>query len=233
MIKKIFILGIITLFSSLNAFSSDDISELEYAKYGTNYPYESLSERLNRLEFDYFGMAQSGDLESRLDKLSKINQNSKTASIFTNNDNYFNTKKKSSIRNFWDSITSPFGNNGYITGYTPSINTITTSGYENDIYGNHFNNYMNNPYSFCPYNSQLHNRVPYTGYGYFPNKRNSDYNRFLNHDSRFISHNNKSQRLHHYPYNNNNNFNQPYVNRTTYYLPPDFETKSSIHILKD
>lgn len=257
MFKKLFALWFMSLVFSLTAFgfSEDSLSAVEYAKYGTNYAEESLGERLNRLETDYFGMAQSGDIESRISNLMKINSGRKNGvnlpydRNYYNNYNNYNTKKKSSIiRSLWDNLSSGFSDNGYITGYTPSMNYSSSSGY-NTLYGNTPFGYMNNMPSFCPYDNGFHNRNSLRNREYF-NKRylnNSFYdtpgsfngvNRFIAHEpphgKRFNSQNYRHYHRHNHPYNSlNNPYNRPYTNRTTYYSPPHIETGTSVHILRD
>ena len=214
MLKKFFVLIILSMALTSNAFSFSDntLSNFEYAKYGETYQYESLAERLNRLETDYFGMAQSGNIEERIDKLSKINRNSQPSNLFQPNKIYYNNKKNNRLKSFWNNLTSGF-NDGFMTGYTPSMNTITTSGASNDIYRNN---------SFCPYNSN-------SQYRNFPRPYN-----YLNGVNRLTPYKrigNNFQNPHNY--NPNMKYNRPYVNRTSYFTPPNFETKSSIHILKD
>lgn len=236
---------------SAYGYTEDNISALEYAKYGINYPNESLGERLNRLETDYFGMSQSGNINSRIENLTKIYSNAKNGvsmPYYGNYSNNYNTEnqtipvKKRGLRNFFNNITSSFLDNGYVTGYTPSMNYSTNSGYTNNLYGNNAGGYMNNPSLFCPY-PQMHNRNPIKDYGYLRNRFNhtnnfngvnrlvpySNHNR--NHNPRMRNRNYPNQ----YGYNPYyyNPYNRPYTNRTSFYTPPNIETKSSIHILKD
>lgn len=221
MLRKLFTLSFIFLVFETVSFSfTDELSNIEYNKYGTTFEYESLAQRLNRLETDYFGMSQSGDINSRIMNLSKINTNKTNSAILSKN--YGNDDKpKSKLRNFWDNITS---GNGYITGFTPSMNTFTTQGYANDIYNNEFYNLMNQP-SFCPYDMGYHNRSAVSRPHNYYTKRVNGVNRFTP--------NHNPYRNYPYSYNGYNPYNRPYVNRTTYNMPPNFETKSSIHILRD
>ncbi len=242
MLKKLFTLCFVSLLFMLNAlaYSEDNISALEYSKYGINYPYESLGERLNRLETDYFGMSQSGDIDSRIANLSKINANRKNVITPNYYENYYNSKPKSGIRNFWNNITSGLSNNGYVTGYTPSMNYSTGSGYSGSMFQN--SPYGNNIQSFCPYDTGFHNRSPIHPSQYYNNKYSKpSYNGF-NGINRFVKNPNTGINPRKYPYRNYHNkpYNHgyypnksPYTNRTTFYTPPDIQTKSSIHILKD
>ena len=225
MLRKLITTGFILFLFSLSVFgySEDNLSALEYERYGTYFPNESLSERLNRLETDYFGMSQTGDIDLRIANLSKVNSNAKNG-INLPFDGYNNTKT-SKFRNFWNNLNSVFNDNGYMTGFTPSMNTTSTSGYSNDIYDNL---YRNNMQSFCPYN---HPRIHHSNHRYYNrhlNNRRGNFNgvnRFT--PNRFYP-NRFNPNIGYYP-----NINRPYVNSTRYYTPPNFETKSSIHILRD
>ncbi len=251
MLNKIFTVCIMSLFLSnaAFAFSEDNISALEYSKYGRNYPYESLGERLTRLETDYFGMSQTGDIDSRIANLSKINSNRKNGVTIPSYGNYSDVKPKNGIRDFWNNIKSGFSDNGYITGYTPSMTYTTSSGYANDLYKNHLYGYNNNYQSFCPYDNGFHNRVPNKPSGYYNNRYfNPSFSGFngvnsfvpntLNSGNKYrhrTGYNNYHNHYNHNHYNPHNfsPYNRPYTNRSTYYSPPNIQAKSSVHILQD
>ena len=229
--------------SAAQAFSEDDLSRLEYSKYGVNYADESLGERLNRLETDYFGMAQTGGIDSRIAALTKINSNIKNGvnqALFNKFNNFsgadssiYNPKPKGILRGIWDNIASGFDvfgggsgfDSGFLTGYTPPIsnwNTLTSSGSSNSFYGS-------KP-EYYPYSGAYDRR-----------------NRFFRRHNRHIMHNPNSpfwnNNIHSSALPHNNAFNYsapfynngyaPYTERTHFYIPPDIQTKSSIHILKD
>ena len=230
MIKKIFCLLSFSIIFSMSAigFSEQNLNDLEYAKYGTSYEHESLAQRLNRLETDFFGMSQTGDIEKRLNNLSKINSEYKNG-ISTPYSSY-TTKPKGILRNFWDNLTSGFMNNdGYMTGYTPSImNTSSSMGMPNDAYNNYLYNNMNNFPSYCPYNPRFQNN--------YHNRYANPNNRYFNGVNRFQPYS-RYNRYYNRPYLNNSAYYNPRYrpnsNVTTYYLPPNVQTKSSVHILQD
>ena len=233
MFKRLFIFTVISIIFSLSAycFSEDNISALEFAKYGVSYPNESLGERLNRLETDYFGMAQTGDIDSRLYNLSKINSNARNGINIPSKNSYYNQKPKGVFKSFWDDLTSNFTDNGSITGYTPSIyNTGTYSGLYNNGINSPFN--YNNNHSLYPYNNgfnhnYFHSNSPLNNTSFNGVNRFKPYSTWNNsHHHQYHKHN---PNMRNYPYNNT----MPYTNRTIYYTPPQIETKSSIHILRD
>ncbi len=194
---------------------NNSIDAMELAKYGQTYTYESLSERLSRLENDLFGMSQSGDLDSRLQKLSQVIQ---PVNINPNNIvypetayNYDVKPKRNVFKKFWDNVSDTFGTNGIVTGYTPAM---YSSSYSSDLYRNELRNMFYNPPNYCPYTNTFNNRYNKN----FPPINN----RIL-----------QNQRLHPY-YNayNNNYYNYPgYRNYNRIYYPPNIVTSSSVHIL--
>ena len=56
-------------------------NKIEFQKYGQVFVLDSLADRLNRLETDFFGMAQTGNIEDRVNRLVQISQNSKHATF--------------------------------------------------------------------------------------------------------------------------------------------------------
>ncbi len=216
MLKKIIVLNFAYIFTMLIGFcfSEEELEQLEYSKYGQIYNEESISERLNRLENDFFGMSQNGDIDSRIEKLSKIAENSKRAAIIDPLESYYPGKKKSSSRNFWDNITSSFSDDGIITGYTPSY---YNQGYSNNVYRNELFNSLNSSNRYCPYNSSYNNRF---------------FNRFFHNSNNTL---NKKAYNKHLPPNGYRNYN-PYSNRLQrnyYQIPPSITARSSVHILED
>ena len=78
LLKRFFLIFIFILLNNCAySYSDYDLDNIEYLKYGQNFSYEPLGNRLNRLETDFFGMAQSGNIEDRVYRLSQIAQNSK------------------------------------------------------------------------------------------------------------------------------------------------------------
>jgi hypothetical protein len=154
--------------------------------------------------------------------IENISNNSKLPSL---SNAYVNTKPKSTLRNFWNNITSNFDDTGSITGYTPNIFTTSKYGYPNNMYRNEFYNFLNNSNQYCPYANkyQTKNHIlnrPYHNNGIV--KSNAD-NRFFN-----------NKNLNSAPfYNPNQLMSPPRTMVNSYYLPPNVTTKSSIHIIKD
>lgn len=234
MFKKILILNIAYLIGSLAGYCDlgDKLTDIEYAKYGESFTYESISDRLNRLETDYFGMAQTGDIDSRINMLSTMSRSSKQIAVQNPYDAYYTGKQKGKLRTFWDNVTSTFDSTGVMTGYTPSMTTNSYNyGYPTNMYRNEFLNFMNNPQSYCPYHNRYHynnhilNRPYHNNWGMINNQNinNRYYNRI------------------HSPYNNmynpywgGQNYN-PYFRtpRNMIYTPPNIATRSSVHIIKD
>lgn len=166
-----------------------DLDRLERNKYGEIYSDESISQRLERLERDYFGLEQSGDIEHRINMLNRMNVHSVTNSIIPQVEPEL--EKKKGIKRFWNDFKSSFSDDGVITGFTPPI---TSYGYTNDFYTNNpngynnffngRNNFLNNRNNFCPY----HNRYHYNNYGNFPYGINNRINN-LRHTHNRISNN--------------------------------------------
>ena len=147
----VFVLGNAAAF----CYSEDNLSRIEYLRYGMTFADESLSQRLNRLETDYFGMSQTGDINKRIENLAKINQTSKSTAASPKVKHTF--AKKVRIKTFLDNLLSYFCNNGYITGFTPSITSEGTEyeEYRKNIYENGFHNYRYTSPNFTT-NSSIH-----------------------------------------------------------------------------
>ena len=237
MFKKIFALSAAVFAFSIAAysFSEEDIAAIESAKYGSIFTDESLGERLNRLETDFFGMAQAGSIDERIANLSRINTNIKNGVHFPANGSYYNNSKREGIlKRIWNNLSSNSLDSGFddefLTGFTPPmVNTLSSSGYLNNL-GNSYGRFYNNLPAYCPYNGsdfdaskllkrRYHNnrmarRLPPPKYA--PNAMN-------------IINNPHSAYMPGYPYQHGYGGGV----RTQYYTPPNIETKSSIHILRD
>ena len=246
MFKKLIILNILYIFTALMGlcFSEEELAGLEYSKYGRVYTGESISERLNRLENDFLGMAQSGDIDSRISLLSKLNGNSRGSAIINPLENYYPAQKKSALRNFWDNITSTFSDSESITGFTPPISTSGYNlGYSNNMYRNNFTDFLNNPSGYCPYynrynfyNNRFFNRNYHNNHGFInSNSQNNRFNNFYNKNFRLQPniYNCFTPRLG--AYNPMTDAYNPYnrYTRTYFQTPPDMTTKSSVQIIKD
>ncbi len=213
MLKKLIILSLLYFGMSLFGFcfSEDDIAKLEYSKYGEIYTNESISERLTRLENDYFGMTQNGDIDSRINMLSKMTENSKRSAIIDPLESYYPGKKKNSARNFWDNFSSSFSDNGVITGYTPPL---YNQGYSNNIYKNELRNSLNYTNGYCPYNSSYNDSL---------------FNRFLHKSNNKI---NKPVYKRNLP-TPHNNLRGRRLSGSYYQMPPNITTRSSVSIIED
>lgn len=150
MIRKVLITGFLFFAVSLVGFcySEDELSMIEMKKYGQSFVDDSLSDRLIRLETDMFGMGQSGDIESRINLINRMNANSTYSSIVAPEYNYSN--KKGFLGNIFDGFSS-----GTMTGFTPPM-TGYSSNYGNYCpYNHHYNNRANKPFR-NGYNSGNH-----------------------------------------------------------------------------
>ncbi len=232
MLRKIIVSNLIFICTTLfgYCFSEEELANIEYSKYGEIYNTQSIAERLNRLENDFFGMGQSGDIDSRISMLSKMTENSRRSAIIDPMSNYYPGQKKSGIRNFWDNVSSAFSEEGTITGFTPPISssgytTGYSSGYSNNIYRNEFTNYLNNPNRYCPY--------------YYNNYNNSFFNRIFNRNKGIVNsryYNNPRNYYNRMPLPPYAAYNNPHLNRMNrnyYQIPPNVTTKSSVQIIKD
>ncbi len=228
MIKK-FILAIIGIFYfaiPVMSFSDDELARMEYTRYGQAFENESLSTRLNRLESDVFGMAQSGSVDDRINMLAKLSQDSIKSPISPIYENYYPGDKPSKLKSMWNTISAPFSTTSTMTGFTPSWDSYygtTGSGYANNMYRNEFLNFMNNPGNYCPYHNRYHNNNRFFNRPYYQNKG------FLNSGiKRPYYHNN----LHNHNYNGNYyNYYRNFNNNP--YFTPDITTRSSVHIIRD
>lgn len=218
--------SVLFLFCQLIGFcySENILNDIEYKKYGFSYPNESLSERLSRLETDYFGMEQQGSIDSRIDVLSKMSSNRRVSSIQTPNYDGYPVKRKSAIRRFWDNFTD----DGVITGFTPSITSSTfnngssyySSGnnYADNFRRNAFNNFFGGHNNYCPYHNNFHNHM---------NLGNK-----INHNLGNHFHNNLG---HTFPPPSNMQGSHTPQNRIVrnFYNPPNVQSRTSVHIIRD
>ena len=205
MLKKYIFIIVLSLFAVLTAYSyaEDDLSRLEYQRFGRVYEEDSLGERLNRLETETFGMAQTGDIDGRIDRLSKLNENGKMPSMAVPYNN--SLKKKDRLKNFFSNVLDIF-DTGSITGFTPSF--YSTGGYSDNIYQNEFNNFMNNPQGYCTYHNRPYSDL-YRHNLYMNNQPPVTYGNYYGN----------------YPINRN------YYPNT--YMPPNVYTRAGVHILNN
>ena len=211
MFKKFILLNLIYIFSLgfVLANSDEILDNLELQKYGKTFEYESLSERLNRLETDYFGMSQSGDLDDRLNKLAQISMNNKT---YPNVYPYENqSKKKNVMKSFWDNFSSVF-ESGRVTGYTPPMSFYQNNSAWENVFRQQYWDYMNNSPNHCPYHNRYHHTIP--------NRLNPNYP--------YGAYNPHNYRYH---YTGNYPINRYY--QPNFYSPPNIYTRTGVHIIND
>lgn len=195
MFKKVCFLSFFILFLSNVCFASyeDRLLQLESLRYGKSFQNESLSQRLLRLEEDYFGLSQSGDIDSRLNMLFQIAQNDYPNPRYLEKQTI--PRKKSRIRNVLNEIASVFADRGVVTGFVPPMSVYDNnygnynSAFESDYYNRFFSppkyspNYVA-PHSYCghypqqqimnDYNSNYStSNIQYDRYGY-PSINNRD-----------------------------------------------------------
>ena len=142
---------------SLNAAGSDieeNLSELESSAFNQIYSEDDLSTRLTRLEREFFGAKQSGNIEKRLQKLMNngyyCDEPEEYSAIIGNNQN-----KKKGIKGVLTRIIDDFSTQG-ITGYTPQMNASYGGSYYNtmpsDIYSPFSSPFYRNKY-YSPMNN--------------------------------------------------------------------------------
>ena len=166
MIKILLYIAIFTVcfISYAFAYSENDISRLEFQKYGRCYEDDSLAERLSRLETDYLGMTHSGDIEKRVYNLLAIG-NSNSNGFESYNDfqpEQVPSKKKGKLKTFWNNISAGLNDMGTMTGFIPPITTYGTyngyypqNTYNSFGHNGHWNSY--NPHPNAYLNDPFHN----------------------------------------------------------------------------
>ena len=222
MLKKIILLFTCILFTKIAGFcySEENLSFIEYQKYGESYENDSLSSRLSRLENDLFGMTQSGDIDKRIEMIVRMSNSNNYE--FNTPQNYGNTKvkKKSNFKNFWNNITSDITDFGTMTGFIPpmygygSYNGNYYGGYNR--YSTRYNNGFNNGY-----NRRYHPQYPY--------------NNYHEHFHPHCCHNHVNSPSHFYP---NNTVSAPMIYPASQPIVPtdsynNYFTSSTVRILND
>ena len=228
MLKKSLILILVIIINVIPAISfyENELDALEQSKYGQTFQSDSLSDRLNRLENDLLGMSQTGDLDSRIVRLTQVVQpNINPNNIVypqSNYNSYEMQPKRNLWQRFWDNVSDTFDSTGVITGYTPGLYS-SGYGYAPNIYRNELRNMFYNSQNYCPYHNTFHNNFP-----------NRFYNRF---NGSFPPINNRilyNQRFNPYYQNAfNNNYYNRYGNYNRIYSPPNIVTRSAVHIMND
>ena len=208
-------------------YTDDRLAEIEQREYGQVFEDDSLSARLMRLETDLLGMSQSGDIDSRIDILSKLSNSYMGVNPVNYGKEEIKTNKGSAIKNFWNNITSP--TYGGITGFTPAIETY---GGSSGIYRNEFANFLNNSGNYCPY----HNYGSSNGIFYNNNYNNGYRTNLPRH--RFKSNHYRAghpmRTGHHYhrpPYYGGSPYSN--INRFPNEINTNTITRSAVKIIKD
>lgn len=231
MARKIYfvLLLFFVLITNVYAYSDDDLSILEKQNYGMSFEDESLSDRLNRLEENFFGMAQSGDLESRFDNLFQISRGQKESAIITPDYDYYSVSKpkKGAIKNFLDNVAAPFSQ-GVVTGFTPPIGY--SSGFSS--YANEFMNFFdNNNNQYCPYHNSYHYGNHYNNSKFFNKYRNKN----LSNNHKYRHH--MKNRLPRYGHNHPHRYSSFNPHLSQNYRPTfgntSFSTGSTVRIIND
>ena len=147
MLKKIFLLFFINLVFSIECFASyeDRLFELEKLRYGKNFQNESISERLLRLEEDYFGMTQAGDINSRINMLMQIAKNNYPNQFSYDRKSYSPRQKKGGVKNFLKDLASTFIDSGSMTGYIPPMNTYDDFYHNSTFDSNYYDRFFTPP----------------------------------------------------------------------------------------
>ncbi len=207
MLKKIFILKIfLIIFAGIGyCYSEDELNRLEYLSFGQIYEDDTLGERITRLETNYFGLSQSGDIDSRISRISQLAENKKMPSMSFPERKNVSIPKKNKIKSILNTASDFFGT-GSMTGFTPSF-TGSPYGYSDTMYNNEFNNFLNNPNAYCPYQNNIN---PYAGI-------NS-----LGENNPYLQNN---------TYMNNFPIGRNY--HQSFYTPQNISTGSGVHIIKD
>ena len=173
-------------------------------------------------------MSQSGDIDSRFDKLFKMAESKEQSPAFVPSFDFqeFPQTKKSTIKKFFDALTYPFDTGSY-TGYTPPFNYSTGYSTSNSGLYPYFDNSKR---EYCPYH-RLGKRIlaDDSDYSSFQRKK---YNRFSNR----VKHPYRKYNRNRYPsmrnsYANNNSLNHPRVlSRNGNF---NIQTGSRVRILND
>jgi len=225
MLKKILIfVGFVAAALPVLCFNNYDIDTLENAKYGKTFQDESISERLGRLENDLLGMTQSGDIDTRLSKLSRAagGTNINPDNIVYPKNSYYDIQPKRNVfQRFLDNVSDTFGSSGIVTGYIPGT-YMPNYGYSSNMYRNEFRKmFYNPPAHYCPYNNFDRYSAPY-----FPpiSNRIMPKQRFSAVPGSFNFNNNLNNRYYYPRYGNYRNYNGMYY-------PENVVTRTSVHIL--
>ncbi len=229
--NRIFIIGLVYLIfiMPVEAFNENNLDDIEYSKYGQSFSNESLSERLNRIETDFFGMEQSGDLDSRLNNIQMLSSDKIQNPSVAFSQSEYPGEKKGIFRNFLDNVSSSFSDTGTFTGYTPSM--LYNSGYSNNLYRNSLRDFANGYSNYCPYHNTYHNTFRPNGSRILKRRYHGN---SLSNNFRKFNHNPLNRPLRH------QRLNSPYQGTmySPYSMPvgnfsSGFASGSSVHILRD
>lgn len=118
--------------------SEDLLTQMELKTFNRNYSNDFAENRISRLERQFFGASQNGDLENRYENLktavNNYNSNRYHRTPYNNYDFYNGSKLTSNVgrKGFLRNLGSLLiGNYGYPTGFSPQINSYNNlnSGY--------------------------------------------------------------------------------------------------------
>ena len=107
--------------SDFPAFLIADIERLERQNLSRTYPEESPESRLERIEYQLLGAAQSGDYEERVHRLQTISQKKSI-------DDYFASEPSSSYSSFPMSSSRSYDNDNYFDSYSDEYDTGPSKG---------------------------------------------------------------------------------------------------------
>lgn len=218
--KFILILSFLILYPyAATGYDENNLDAIEMAKYGRVYSNNDLGTRLRRLETDYFGMAQSGNIDKRISMLERFSLSDNSFPAAQLDNMIYQDNKPNAIKRFFNNVSSAFYSPGVVTGYTPPIGS---SYYPNSIYRDEYMNFMNNHNNFCPYHNTYHPNMPSRYHNHYYN--NSKYNSFRP----FKGFNNGMSSLY-APYRHNPSYN-PYLPTS---MMTNAVTKSTVKILQD
>lgn len=231
MLKKvlfiIFCFFLIT--ASAYCYSEENLSSLEYQRYGESYEYESLSSRLSRLENDLFGMTQSGDVDKRIEMIVRMSESNNIVNVpHSREDDFEKRKNGGSIKKFWNNFTSALTDTGTMTGFIPPMYGSYGS------YGGYYPNGYNNYYGNNRFKNRLKNRFYTYGFnGNYPPPRL--YNHYgESHSPHCCRHHNFG----HHGFIPNNTVSYPTIYPNSYPVVPtesynNYFTSSTVRILND
>lgn len=138
--------NIILNFNQINEYpgiSQDVITKMETKIFNRSYPQADTLSRIERLEQQIFGAAQSGDVTERYLALKTASSKYRMSA-----DTYYpNPNQRGGLRGLAGNFGNMFG--GTMTGFTPQISPLDNY----NSYGNNYNNYGSNRSGYNPFAS--------------------------------------------------------------------------------